>query len=176
LKFLKLLLLALIGALGLGFVVLLLLGQRPGAGRNEASIVIARPASSIFPWLTQPEKLEQWIEGLDESMPLTAGGTRVGSRSRDVIIEGGQRYEMETEVTALEPNRLVANRITSAGFDVDGRYELAEQDGTTRVTYTGVARYKMWLAKLMEPVVTPAAQKALEKNMAKLKSQVEATS
>jgi len=41
------------------------------------------------------------------------------------------------------------------------------------LSYVGVARYKIWLARLMEPVVTPAAQKQLTQNLATLKRLVE---
>ncbi len=174
-KVLRLFGLVLIGAFGLGFAALLALGIRPGAARNEVTIEIARPAAEVFPWLTEPEKLERWIGGLVESTPLTPGGVRVGAKSREVIAQSGQRYEMETEVTALQPNRLLAVRATSRGFDVNGRYELAEMGGRTRLTYIGVASYKMWFARLMEPVVTPAAQKAAQRNLFKLKDLIEAS-
>ena len=154
-------------------LVMIVLGRRPGAGRNEAQVEISRPAAEVFPWLTEPAKLTQWIAGLKESTPLTGDGLRIGARSREVIVEGGQRYEMESEIIGLEPNRLLAVKIVSPGFDVDSRYDLAEQAGKTRLSYVGVARYKMWLARLMEPVVTPAAQKQLTQNLATLKRLVE---
>jgi hypothetical protein len=61
----------------------------------------------------------------------------------------------------------------AVGFDVGGRYDLAEQEGKTRLRYVGVARYKTMLARLMEPVITPAAQKQLEQNLTTLKRLVE---
>jgi carbon monoxide dehydrogenase subunit G len=175
LRLLKSIGLTAVGAVVLVAMVLFLLGRRPGAGSNEAEVEIARPVSQVFPWLIEPEKLTQWIEGLVESTPLTADGVRIGARSREVIMEGGQRYEMESEITGFEPNRHLRVKVTSTGFDVDGRYDLLEQNGNTRLNYVGVAYYKMWFARLMEPVVTPAAQKHLEKNLAKLKRLVEAT-
>jgi hypothetical protein len=88
-------------------------------------------------------------------------------------VRGGERYEMETEITSLEPNALLAVKIVSSGFDVGGRYDLTEQGGKTRLRYVGVARYKTTLSRLMEPVITPAAQKQLEQNLATLKRLVE---
>jgi uncharacterized protein YndB with AHSA1/START domain len=174
-KVLKMSALAVFGALGVVIVALFLLGLRPRAGRNEHTVEIVRPAAAVFPWLIEPERLKQWIGGLAESTPLTEGGIRVGARSQEVIIERGQRYAMETEVTAYEPDRLLGVLITSDGFEVDGRYELEQRGNTTYVHYVGDARYRVWFARLMEPVVTPAAQKALEQNMGKLKTLVESS-
>jgi carbon monoxide dehydrogenase subunit G len=81
---------------------------------------------------------------------------------------------MSVEITALEPNRLLAARIDSHGFTGDIRYQLTDQNGKTRLEYTAVTHYKIWLAQIMEPVITPAAQKKLGEDTAKLKALIQA--
>ena len=39
---------------------------------------------------------------------------------------------------------------------------------------TGEYRYTMWMAKLMEPLITPSAQKKEDADLARLKTLVEA--
>lgn len=171
----------LLGILGLvialvviGVVVLLALGGRQEAGRNTAAIQIDRPPAQVFPWIAEPDRLTQWIGGLVESTPLTDEGLKVGARSREVVVVGKGRYEMETTVTDLEaPSRLVV-AITSEGFKVDARYDLVESGSGTFLSYASISRYEHPLARLMEPVVTREAQKKIEGDLARLKSLVEA--
>lgn len=158
----------------IGVVVLLALGKRDEAGRNTATIQIERPPAQVFPWVTEPDRLQQWIGGLVESAPLTAEGLKVGARSREVVVVGNTRHEMETTITDLEsPSRLVVE-IKAEGFKVDARYDLVESGGGTFLSYACISRYEHPLARLMEPLVTREAQKKIEADLARLKGLVEA--
>jgi uncharacterized protein YndB with AHSA1/START domain len=161
-------------------LVLLLAGAlwiaslRPAAGRNKVVVDIDRPPTQVFPWLIEPEKLKQWIAGFKETRQLTPGPVGVGTKSRDLVVLGSDTTVMNVEITALEPNKLLAARIDSDGFTDDIRYQLTELNGKTRLEYTALTRYKIWLAKIMEPVITPAAQKKLVEDTAKLKALIQA--
>jgi len=148
--------------------------MRPGAGRNEIVVEIKSPASSVFPWLIEPDKLKQWIGGMNERTQLTPGPAGVGTKSREVVVLGSSTTVMNVEITALEPNKLLAAHIDADGFGNDVRYVLSEQNGKTRLEYSAVTHYKTWFAQLMEPVITPAAQKKLEEDTARLKAMVQA--
>lgn len=148
-------------------------GMRSGAGKNEIVLEINKPPSDVFPWLLEPEKLKQWITGMTEMTQLTPGAVAVGTKSRDVVVMGSEATVMNVEITALEPNRLLAARIDADLFSEDIRYELSGQNGKTRLAYSAVASYKHWFAKLLEPVITPAAQHKLVEDAAKLKALVQ---
>ncbi len=113
----------------IGVIVLLVLGRRDDAGRNTAAIQIDRPPAQVFPWITEPDRLKQWIGGLVESTPLTDDGLEVGARSREVIAMGNERYEMETTIVDLEPPVRLVVEIDSSGFKADARYDLVESGG-----------------------------------------------
>lgn len=81
---------------------------------------------------------------------------------------------MESEVTALDPNKLMAVKVTSEGFDGDIRYVLEEAGASTTLRYIGDFRYKPFMLRLLEPLITPSAQRKLEGDLMKLKSVVEA--
>ncbi len=163
-----------VALLVVGAVVLLVLGRREGAGRNTVTIQIDRPPAQVFPWITEPERLKRWVGGLVESVPLTDGGLEEGARSREVIAMGAEHFEMETTVVDVEaPHRLVVT-ITSEGFVVDARYDLVESGGGTFFSYVCISRYENAFARLMEPLVTRAAQKKIEEDVERLKSLVEA--
>ncbi len=148
-------------------------GMRSGAGANEIVVEINKPPSDVFPWLLEPEKLKQWITGMTEMTQLTPGPAAVGTKSRDVIVMGSETTVMNVEITALEPDRLLAARIDAELFTDDVRYELSAQNGKTRLAYSAVTGYKHWFAKLLEPVITYAAQKKLVEDTAKLKALVQ---
>jgi carbon monoxide dehydrogenase subunit G len=154
-------------------IILLLIGQRPGAARNYAVIEINRPASQVFPWLIEPGKMKQWISGLTEATQLTPGPVAVGTKFRDVMVLDDQKTVMKAEITAFEPDKTITLNLDSDGFTDQIRYNLTEQNGKTRLEYSGLANYKILFAKLMEPVITPAVQKKLEEDIVKLKTQVE---
>jgi uncharacterized protein YndB with AHSA1/START domain len=158
-----------------GVIVLLALGRRDDAGRNTAAIQIDRPPAQVFPWITEPDRLKQWIGGLVESTPLTDDGLEVGARSREVIAMGNERYEMETTIVDLEPPVRLVVEIESSGFKADARYDLVESGGGTFFSYACISRYEHPMAKLMEPLVTRAAQQKIEGDLARLKELVESS-
>lgn len=148
-------------------------GGAKGVGRNEASVVINKPAEEVFPWLTEPDKLTKWIGGLTESKALTEGGLRVGAKSQETVEVGEERTLMQVEVMEVAPPKLLVVRITSEGFDGDARYTLEPEGGATRLRYVGDFTYKVFMMKLLEPLITPAAQGKLEQDLNVLKGLVE---
>lgn len=149
-------------------------GGAKGKGYHEASIAMNKPAAAIFPWLTEPEKQKEWIFGLTESKPLTEGDLRVGARSQETMVIGEEQTTMTSEVTELDPGKLMAVKINSPGFDGDIRYVLEEAGPSTTLRYIGHFQYKPFMLRLLEPLVTPSAQRKLEGDLWKLKSVVEA--
>jgi hypothetical protein len=69
--------------------------------------------------------------------------------------------------------RAATGTMGQALFSEDISYELSDLNGKTRLVLTGVANYKTWFAKLLEPVITPAAQKKLAEDTARLKALVQ---
>jgi carbon monoxide dehydrogenase subunit G len=162
------------GLIAMFFVVMLILsGGAKGEGHHDASIVINKPPAEVFPWLTEPEKLTKWLTGLVESKALTEGGLRVGAKSQETVEVGGERTVMEVEVTAVEPPKLLVVRITSEGFVGDSRYTLEQDGSSTKLRYLGDFRYTVFMAKLLEPLITPAAQGKLVQDFERLKVLVE---
>ncbi len=148
-------------------------GMRSGAGTNEIVVEINKPPSDVSPWLLEPEKLKQWITGTTEMTQLFPGPVAVGTKFRDVVVMGSVTTVMKVEITALEPNRLLAAHSDAELFSEEIRYELSGQNGKTRLAYSAVTSYKHWFAKLLEPVITLAAQNKLVEDTAKLKALIQ---
>ena len=152
---------------------LVVAGRRSGAGRMTATVDIARPRADVFSWIVEPERQREWMSGIVEARLLTDGPLRVGSRMRQVHDDGRERVEMETAITELAGDSVLGVRVTGANFRIDGRYELLALAGTTRVRYASSSRFSHPLLALIEPLITPVAQRKLDGDFARLEVLVE---
>ena len=141
--------------------------------RNESQVEIARPAAEVFPYLVESDKRRQWVHGLVDSTPLDDGEHRVGSRFRDVVVDHGQRTTVEAEVERYEPDDALTARLEARGFVSRVSYRLQEVDGRTRVACTLETEFTMRVARLVGPLVTRHAQKALDGSLQQLKRVLE---
>lgn len=166
------------GLILLGVLTLALLGLRPGAGVIASQIEIERPPQEIWPWLTEGEKIKQWVSWLVEVHDLTPRVEGVGARTRWVLIDpnlNDQEVEIFGECTAWEPPLVSTMRLDSPNmFTGTATYRLVDLgEAGTRLEYESEFRMSHWAARLFEPLVTPQARKKAEDDMAKLKELAE---
>ena len=138
-----------------------------------ATIDIAASPSEVFPWLIEPDRLARWIGGFVGSEAITEGPTRVGSRSRDVLEEGGRRMVIETEVTEFIGNRRLGVHIRSDGHESDDRYDLEPTGNGVRLTYTSDMRLK-GMMRLLSLVIAPQLRARAERDFGTLRTVIEA--
>jgi carbon monoxide dehydrogenase subunit G len=137
------------------------------AYRNHAWIEIDAPADAVFPWLVEPGRRLQWVQGLESSERVAEG------RYREVFHDHGVRTNVDVEVRRLEPPRAIELHIAAKQFEAVTRTRVSETAGRTRVESTIEAEYKGLVARAAAPVVTRHAQSSLERSLAKLKELVE---
>lgn len=157
--------------------LLLMASQREGAGRAQTQIEIVRPPSDVFRHIVEPQLLQGWA-GLAEFELLGEPPVGVGTRARAAIVARGERTELETEVTALEQDRSLTFVLRTTGeppvpFTQMSKYELGERPGGTMLRVTVDSSYQGFVAGLLEPILTGAAQRQLERQLEALKAQVE---
>lgn len=105
---------------------------------THTTVEIDAPAGVIFPWITDGDKVSQWVSNLVSDEAIEEKEGHVGSRFRQMFSENGREFEMEGEVLRWEQDRLVAVRMTCSMFDMelcmtidpiaDGRHQIT-QDG-----------------------------------------------
>jgi uncharacterized protein YndB with AHSA1/START domain len=171
----------LVGLCVLAIAGLWLAGLRPGHGRLVAEVVIDRPPTQVFRWLTEDERVKKWIAGLEEVRPISAPAdeSEVGKKFHMVEVYKGERVEMEMVVTKFENDRALSILVTSVGdpttgFAETGDYTLAEQASKTRLRFDVQAKYFGFLPRLLEPMITPEANAKLQEDFRRLKALVEA--
>ena len=141
--------------------------------RNEHTIEIGRPPAAVFPYLTEPELLKQWVGGLKTFDAVDGEDARVGARSHQVMVVRGKEWKLDGELTALEPDRLVQARMVGKGFAARTSYLLEPVEGGTRLTATVESEFSMLVGRLLGGLVSHEAQKKLRADLARLEALVE---
>lgn len=174
-------LLVVVGGL-LGLVVLCvlglwLMGMRSGAGRSVHSVVVARPTADVWEWITDPAKVKQWVSWLVEIRTAETGPPRVGMTEVWVMDDPNmkQQIEIQGRITEVTPLQSLSVAISMPGqFEGSTTYTLTEVEGGTRLDTDGRFRYTHPLIRLLEPIVTPEADKKMRADLTRLKSLAEA--
>jgi len=160
---------------------LLVLGQRKGAGLAQTSVEINAAPDQVWAWLDDNGKLKQWISWMvdakdaDPAKPHGIGSKRIWTMKDEN--NGGMLMEIAgTYSEYAPPSRLTLQIADKEGmFHGESSYRLVDLGGgRTRVEVKLRAHYTEWFANLMEPVITPAAEKKLAMDVGHLKRLVEA--
>lgn len=137
----------------------------------ERTITIQKPVGEVFAFVANHDNDKQWRPGVVEMRKSSGEG--VGARwYQRVKGPGGREIPADIEVTQLDRNRVLAFRAVEGPVRPEGRYELADEGGATRLTFSLNAELK-GLKKLMSPMV----QKQMDAevgNLEKLKRVLEA--
>jgi uncharacterized protein YndB with AHSA1/START domain len=152
-----------VAALALG--ALWLAGGREQAFRRD--VLLDVPPATAFRWLSEPPLLARWLGGFVESRPLGDGTLRVGARSLEIIEEGGRRVEMTSEVTALDPGRVLEVRLEAPGLIGTSRFELQARGAATMVSQTLTLRYH-GMARLFGVLTRSFVQAKVDRDLARL--------
>jgi hypothetical protein len=162
------------GVFGLALLAVLVLSgmtMRPGAGQARAEVEIAASPAEVWPWLTG-EKAKKWVSWLVE---VREAGPDKQIWVMEDMNNGGQRMEIEATVLKSDfPRSMIVALVVPGGFTGQQAYTLTEVGGG-RVKMAMEATFKMeaMLHRLMEPLITPAAEKKMGADLASLKAAVE---
>jgi uncharacterized protein YndB with AHSA1/START domain len=142
--------------------------------RSEASVEIARPAATVFPWLVDVDRRLRWVDGLEASEPLEPGEPRAGSRFRETLSQHGLRTTVETTVERLDAPREIALAVRGRGVAARTITTLTEQDGRTLLRSALETDRRGVAGRLVGGVVARQAGASLERSLQRLKELVEA--
>jgi uncharacterized protein YndB with AHSA1/START domain len=171
---------SLIGVVILACAVLLALGHRANAGRGSVSVDINASPQQMWRWIDEPGKLKQWISWVVEvRTPSDSPTSGVGGKRVLVMKDennGGMLMEVASVCTRYQPPTLMDIALSTPGaFEGAETYRLTDLgNGRTHFEISSQFHYTIWMAQLFEPLITPAARKKMESDVAKLKSLAEA--
>src|SRR4051794_15818997 len=107
-KWIKIVLGALLALILLATASLAIAGMRPDANRMIAGIVIRQKPAAIWPWLYRPEKVKQWVSWLVEVREEGPGELKPGGKAVWVMEDrnnNNQRMQITGVVDSVELNR-----------------------------------------------------------------------
>lgn len=142
--------------------------------RMQHQIEIDRSPDELWPWLTETDRLKQWMKGLLEITPVSEGEPGVGFKSRMQIKEGKKVSDYSEEITRWEPPHALAVRITGGcipeGTAMESAYTTTDMGGHSRIDVVTTGDLKgFW--KLFAPLMKLFAgsqQKSFFKTLKKL--------
>jgi carbon monoxide dehydrogenase subunit G len=140
--------------------------------RCESTTNIARPPAEVFPWLIEPDKVRQWMTGLQVYQPLGAGPIIIGSRIRQELAVSGPQLKFELEVTRLEPPSAAELRFEGSGFKAVNEYTVTFANGGSGAAVTWVISgdTTSFKAKLLAPMVQAKLEEKLDTDLVRLRS------
>ena len=144
---------------------LLAAGGATGRSHAHTETVLPAPPEVVFPWLHEPEKMEQWVSGLDVE-EVSPGPPAVGQRIRGVVREHERVQPFVSEITAFEPGRRLGIHLVADAFVVDSVWQLSPDPGGSRLVYDADVRFAGflgWFAPLLTPMLNEVGARDLER-------------
>jgi uncharacterized membrane protein len=117
----------------------------------ENSIVIDRPRSDVFSFVAEHENDAKWRPGVLD-IELASGEGQGAVYTQGVQGPMGKRIDADFEVTAYQPDTLLAFRTVAGPVRPEGSYRFEDADGGTRVAFSLNANLR-GAQKLMAPMV-----------------------
>ena len=132
------------------------------------AVAILRPPEEVFPWLFEADKVPRWTGHLERYEVDGGGPVGAGSRIRQVLLVGGQRVDVDMEVTRHEPPHRAETRFETNGIAVVTAYRLDPDGSGTRLTQSLEASARSFGARMLLPVVQPRLERKLTEDLERL--------
>lgn len=141
--------------------------------RMDGGIDLAASADAAFALLSDLERMSEWQTGVHDSVILTDGPLRVGTRFRETFRLAGREIPVECEVHVLEPGRSIAWRSVSKGrLGYEGRFTIEPAPGGSRLSYAATT-WTRGLLRLLEPLWAREARSETAAELAAFKRLLE---
>jgi uncharacterized protein YndB with AHSA1/START domain len=146
------------------------------AGQFEATVLVNRPIDEVFAFLADGENDPKFSPRVLEIRKTTEGPPGVGTVYASTVKDAGMKTKREFKLTDFEPPTRIRwaeqskNLITAS----EGGYDLAEEDGATRVRIYNVLEGH-GAGKLFAPLALRQARKGADDFGRAIKAAVEAS-
>jgi uncharacterized membrane protein len=140
--------------------------------KNEMSIIIHKPVSEVFDYVSDVHNGPQWQTGLLEVHPVTDGPGGVGTRFTSVRKFMGRSMESDIEFTAYELNRKMSIKSVSGNSPFKQTFLFESTADGTRLT----SRFELHMGGIMalaEPLMASSVRRELAADFSRLKEVIE---
>lgn len=136
-------------------------------------IEIDAPLDQVFPLIADPLQRRRWVEELEETVLETPEPIGPGTRFTMRIREGDDVSDYPTEVTAYEPERRFAIRMTRGPLLISVDHVLDTTVHGTRLTASVTVSAKNRLLRAAASLAGGPTRTIMERQLAKLKAVAE---
>lgn len=139
----------------------------------EHSIEINRPVDEVFAFAGTGhiKGHKQWAPALIDIRQTSAGPMGVGTTYHQVRNINGKPTDIDTEVTAFEPNKRLSFK-NQGGIPAQGTYSFEPSGAGTKVTFR-LEMEPSGFGRLAGPMIGRAVKKETQDEMERLKSVLE---
>lgn len=135
---------------------------------------IDAPPERIFPWLEEPARMQQWVQGLEHSEYLESSATpAVGTRFRQRMREMGRTVTYDGEVVQRDPPGSLEVVLTHRRFEMRIAYRLGARAPGTHLHYALHLRALDSTVARMERALGWMLERGARQQLARLKRCVE---
>ncbi len=140
----------------------------------QTEIVIDRPSGEVAAYAADPDTATEWYENIKAVEWETARPLSVGSRLAFLATFLGRRLSYTYEVREHVPGERFVMSTAQGPFPMETTYTWSPAgEGSTRMTLRNRGE-PAGFSKAMAPVMAPAMRRANRKDLAKLKTILEA--
>ncbi|MEO8625186.1 MAG: SRPBCC family protein [Candidatus Limnocylindrales bacterium] len=142
--------------------------------KGVAEQTIARSAEEVWTYAADIVRHTEWMTVTDARI-VNGDGTQTGARGRERMRLGPFGWDVEFEVVEAKPGRRIAWRsVSGAPFDLEVALDLEPMGpAATKATYGADIRLRgLW--RLLSPILAMEAKAGPERELQRLKTQVEA--
>lgn len=144
----------------------------PEAISSSASILVDKPISEVWAFVSDVEKMELWAKGVTDTRLTSEGDVAQGSVFTGKFTYRGRTFDVRYTVTVYEPPSRFG--IESEGMlRYSGVMELEDVDGATRVTNTVETGAEGGASRLMSGLFRWGMRRQLSKELGVLKRVIE---
>ena len=84
--------------------------------KASASIVIDKPISEVWDFVSDIENMDKWVNGVKDPKPISGGEWGVGSTFESGYEYAGKTHRITYEITEFDSPSLISMRSTSGPF------------------------------------------------------------
>lgn len=137
----------------------------------SADVKVNRSVETVFAWLTNPANQGKFDKSSLRMEVLTPGPWHAGTRLRELRDLGGQKTEVLSEITELEPNRLFVVR-SNTGPGWLGIWRFEPEGAGTYLRWTGEITMKGF-GRLLEPLIGRQMKSQITRQFSELPKLIE---
>ena len=138
-------------------------------------IIINRPAEAVSPYAADPSNAPDWYTNIESAKWRTSPPLRTGAKVAFSAHFLGRRLEYTYEVVAFVPGERLVMRTAQGPFPMETTYTWASAgNGSTHMTLRNRGE-PTGFSKILAPFMAGAMRRANNKDLARLKSVLEAT-